>query len=450
MRRGLAALVLLAVSCGGSGEPAVAPAQPAASPAVAPAAPPVASPPAEVAGPAPEPKPPAGPFNVLLILVDSMRADMPWAGYPRAIAPNLTKLEAESVSYTRAYSTSSYTAKSVAALLAAQYPSSLKRSGFFFTKYPESNLFIAELLQQAGVYTASAHGHMYMKRGNGMDQGFAEWDVVSGISFDNTTDRHVTSDKLTALAISQLQKKPEGQRFFMYLHYMDPHDQYVKHKESPDFGNSLRDRYDSEMFFTDLWIGKLLEWCAGQPWWKDTAIMVSADHGEAFGEHKMYRHAFELWNVLTHVPMFVRVPGATPRRIDTPRGNIDLGKTTLELHGVPGDPRFVGESLVPEIRGADPKPRPVLLDLPPDSNNSERRALIDGDYKLLIFGNDWKFSLYDLKHDPQERTDLAKKDPAKLAELKETYRRVWDAIPKVKPYGGNKLMGGGVANGPMN
>ncbi|MCA9592651.1 MAG: sulfatase [Myxococcales bacterium] len=450
----LAALALLVVGCASRPQepppaPPAPPARTAAPIASAAPAPAVSAPPA-----AEEPKPltrPERPLNVLLILVDSMRADMPWAGYERPIAPNLTALEKESVSYTHAYSTSSYTAKSVASILSGKYPSSLKRSGFFFTRYPESNLFFAELLQKAGVFTAAVHGHMYMRPGhNGMDQGFDDWEVVDGISFDNTTDKFVTSDKMTPLAIKILKKKPENERFFMYAHYMDPHDVYVKHPESPDWGDKARDRYDSEVFYADLWIGKLLAWCKQQPWWGDTAVIVSADHGEAFGEHKRYRHAFELWDMLTHVPLFFYVPGATPRHIDTPRGNIDIAKTVMDLMDVKADNDFVGESLVPELFGAEPPPRPVLLDLPPDSNNPERRALIQGHDKLLVFGNDYRFDLYDLKRDPGELSDLAKKEPEKLQEMKALYEKVWGAVPKVKPYGGNKLQGGGVANGPAN
>lgn len=397
---------------------------------------------------APSTPAPPPPMNVLLILVDSMRADMPWAGYPRDIAPNLTRLEAESVSYTRGYSLSSYTAKSVAGLLSGQYPSTLKRNGFFFTKYPESNLFFPELLQRAGISTLSVHGHMYMKRGNGMDQGFERWEVVSGISFDAQTDKHVTSDKMTALALEMLGQLPKERRFFMYLHYMDPHDQYVKHKESPDFGNTARDRYDSEMFYTDLHIGKLLDYMRAQPWWDHTAVIVSADHGEAFGEHKMFRHAFELWDVLTHVPLFFRVPGAAPRRVDVPRSAIDVAPTVLELMQVPSDPVFSGKSLVPELFGAAPEARPVVLDLPADSNNPERRALIQGDYKLLTFGGNWRFDLYNLKDDPGETKNLAKAEPAKLEELKQLDQALWNKLPRVKPFGGNELMGGGRATGP--
>ena len=450
------ATLLLASAC--------APPAPAPSPAPSPAPPAKAAAPAKSAQPdkpaAPEakakpaPAKPTGPdrpMNVMLILVDSMRADMPWAGYPRKIAPNLTALEKESVSYTRAYSVSSYTAKSVAAVLSGQYPDELKRSGYFFTKYPDSDLFFPELLHKAGVYTMATHGHMYLAPGHsGMDQGFDDWRVVSGIKFDNTKDDFVTSDKMTPLAEKQLSAAPKGKPFFIYMHYMDPHDVYVKHKESPDWGNKRRDRYDSEVFFTDLWIGKLLDFCKQQPWWKKTVVIVSADHGEAFGEHHMFRHAFELWNMLTHVPLFIHVPGVDGRHVDTPRSDIDLAPTVLDLMGVKGDDKLEGKSLVPELYGAEAKPRPVLIDLPADSNNPERHALVEGDYKLLSFGNDWRFDLYNLEKDPGETHKLNKEEPDRLEKMKAEYKKLWGKVPAVKPYGGNKLIGGGVANGPRN
>ncbi|MBK8994888.1 MAG: sulfatase [Myxococcales bacterium] len=452
MRR--AWLALLAAACAGA-PPPTEPSTPAPLPATASASPsasaPVEPPPSTEPTAAPAAKKPAGPYNVVLLLVDSLRADMPWAGYPRDIAPNLTALEKTCASYTRGYSTSSYTAKSVAAALSGKYPSMLKRSGYFFTKYSESNLFFPELLQKAGVHTMSTHGHMYMRKGHsGMDQGFADWRIVEGLSFDAQTDNHVTSHKMTPLAISQLEAMPKDKPFFMYLHYMDPHDVYHQHKDSPVFGKRVRDKYDSEVFYTDLWLGKLFDFMKKQPWWDKTVLIVSADHGEAFGEHKMYRHAFELWEMLVRVPLMFCGPGISARRIDAPRSSIDFAPTVLELMGVKESHDFVGESLVPELGGATPKERPVLLDLPADSNNPERRALISGDYKLLVFGNDWRFDLYDLKSDPNETKDLAKSQPEKLAEMKALYQKVWGALPKVKPYGGNKLEGGGVANGPAN
>ncbi len=296
----------------------------------------------------------------------------------------------------------------------------------------------------------ATHGHMYMAPGkNGMDQGFDDWQVVSGIKFDNSKDDFVTSDKMTALGIKQLEAAPKDKPFFMYMHYMDPHDVYVRHKESPDFGNSSRDKYDGEVFFTDMWLGKLLDYCKQQPWWSKTAVIVSADHGEAFGEHKMWRHAFAVWNMLTHVPLFLHLPGAEPRHIDVPRSDIDLAPTVLDLMGVKGDPVFAGKTLVPELYGGEAEPRPVLIDLPADSNNPERRAMIDGDFKLIVYGHDYRFELYNLKDDAGEQHDLAKKDPDKLEAMKKRYKELWSAVHTVKPYGGNKLIDGSTANGPM-
>jgi arylsulfatase A-like enzyme len=281
-----------------------------------------------------------------------------------------------------------------------------------------------------------------------LDQGFVVWELVSGITFDALTDRHITSDKLTPLVQKELEGVPASKPFFLYAHYMDPHDRYMKHSEAPDFGKDTRDRYDQEIFYTDLHLGKLFDWCKAQPFWRKTAVIVSADHGEGFGEHNMYRHAFELWDMLTHVPLFVRLPGAEPRKIGVPRSHVDIGPTVLELMGVKAPNDFVGKSLVAELRGATPEPRPVLLDLPADSNNSERRALIAGNYKLMVLGNDYRFELYDLESDPGETRNLARQNPEKLAELKGVYRELWGSLKKVKPFGGNKLMGGGAATGP--
>ncbi len=450
MRRHTLLALLFALGCTPHSKPDLSKGPASGSPPDHPSA--VASAPASASVQAlataePEPKRPER-YNVLLLLVDSMRADMPWAGYPRKIAPNLSALERQSVSYSRAYSVSSYTAKSVAAVLSGKYPSTLYRSAPFFTRYPDSNLFLAELLEQAGVYTLSAHAHMYMRRGNGLDQGFKDWEVVDGITFDNKTDNFVTSQKLTPLCIRLLQKTPADTPFFLYAHYMDPHDVYVKHEEA-DFGSKLRDRYDSEIFYTDLWIGKLLDFMKKQPWWDKTVVIVSADHGEAFGEHGMHRHAFELWNMLTHVPLFIRIPGVVPRHITTPRSDIDLAPTILELMNVRADNDFAGKSLVPELMGGPAEPRPVLLDLPKDTNNPERRALISGDYKLLVFDSGWRTDLYNLADDPGEEHDLAKKEPEKLAAMRKLFDEEWSKYERIKPFGGNKLRGGGVANGPM-
>jgi len=399
---------------------------------------------------APAAEPAHAPRNVLLLTIDSLRADMPWTGYPRAIAPNLTKLAEQSVVYTNEYALSSYTAKSVAGFLSSRYPSTLYRSGYFFATYPKSDLFLAEVLKRHGVPTTAWHGHGYF-RSAGLEQGFDTWQLVPGVEFNPETDEGITSQAMTELGMKLL-KKPEntGKQFFAWAHYMDPHDQYNKHPEaSPEFGNKNRDRYDNEVFYTDLWLGKLLTWAREQQWWKDTVLIISADHGEAFGEHGFYKHAFEIWEVLTRVPLLISGPGIQPRRIDVRRSHIDLAPTILDLMGLPPEPEFMGKSMLPELQGAAPDNRePILSELTEDSHNPLRRAFIVGDYKLLVVDGR-KFQLYNLSKDPGELSDLAETESAKLAEIKQAYNKLYATLPMIEPYGGATLKGGASARGPL-
>jgi arylsulfatase A-like enzyme len=408
---------------------------------------------ASAAPAAPEPVKPSRPerLNVILLTIDSLRADMPWTGYDRAIAPNLAKLAEQSVVYTNAYAISSYTAKSVAAMLTGRYPSTLYRTGWFFAGYSAANLFFTEVLQERGIRTLAWHAHLYFGRGKGLEQGFDVWEIVKGISFDAQTDRHVTSHKMTELGM-ELLGSPDGagKQFFAWAHYMDPHDIYVKHEEAPDFGNKNRDRYDSEVFYTDLWVGKLLDWAKQQPWWKDTAVLISADHGEAFGEHGMYKHAFELWEVLVRVPLIVYAPGAQPKRIEERRSHIDLAPTIMDLLGEPRLEQFMGESLAPEVYGLEPpKKREVIVtELAEDSHNPQRRAILVGDYKLIVHGLGAAYFLFNIKDDPGEEKNLIKVEPEKFEEMKRIYQETYAKIPTIEPYGGMKLKSGRQARGP--
>jgi arylsulfatase A-like enzyme len=387
------------------------------------------------AAPSAPPAPPP-PRNVVLVSIDSLRADMPWAGYARPIAPHLQALHAKSVSYTRAYATSSFTSKSVAGLLTGRYPSELARTGAFFTRYLEPKDFVCTSFGDAGVPCVAGHAHAYFGLGQaGFERGFADWRLVKGITFDYQTDPYVTSDKLTPLAIEVLADVgAKGRPFFAWFHYMDPHDEYKTHPESPHFGSRARDLYDEEVFFTDLWVGKLLDWIESQPWAPSTMIAVTADHGEAFGEHGMSRHAHEVWEELVHVPLFFYVPGRPARTIDEPRSHVDLAPTFAELLGaaVP----LPGTSLVPELAGGAPAARDVVVDLPEDEYNERRRALVHGTTKLIAFGNDVRFSLYDVASDPGERADLWSKRPELAREMRDRYRDASRRIRDVAPTGG--------------
>jgi arylsulfatase A-like enzyme len=164
----------------------------------------------------------------------------------------------------------------------------------------------------------------------------------------------------------------------------------------------------------------------------------------------MYKHAFELWEALTRVPLLICGPGIKAQRIAERRSHIDLPPTIMDLLGqkVPAD--MMGKSLVPELTGKEaPKSRePIYLELTEDSHNPPRRALIAGGYKLIWSGPRGKFQLFNLAKDPGEEQELSKDEPDKLKELQAAYHAFWDKLPIVEPYGNMKLKEGGTARGP--
>jgi arylsulfatase A-like enzyme len=384
-------------------------------------------------------------YNVLYLTVDSLRADVLHArgplpaGFgedPARIAPNLTALARRGVTYTRAYALSSYTSMSVGGMYAGRLPGELPRDGYFFGEYRPSALMLAERLQSQGVHTMAAHAHFYFRRGAaGLDQGFTRWEVIPGLIRNNTTDVEVTSDRHEALCERMLSEPEVSARpWFMHAHFMDPHDQYRRHAGTPEITavRGARASYLSEVWFTDQHLGRLLAFIARQPWADRTAVILSADHGEAFGEHGHHRHGFYLWEELVRVPWVFVVPGASPRVIDVARSHLDLVPTVLDLLGLPADPTLEGVSLRPELEGGPAPARPVWVDLPQTSDNDRWRARIDGDIKVISRGdNDGSFLVYDLAAEPEERAQIARTDPRRAAAI-ERFRQErsrWRDLP---------------------
>ncbi len=396
--------------------------------------------------PKPKAPEPARPYNVLLIMIDSMRADMPWAGYERDIAPKLTaRIKSSCVAYTQGYSLSSYTAKSVVPALVGEYPSAMTRDGYFFTRYPDKeNLFISERAQAKGLRTLSGQAHGYFLPALGNNQGFDDYRLIKG-GVDLKAVTSVTGEKLTTLAKEMLSTPGLGKdkRFFAYFHYMDPHHTYVRHKGHPDFGKKARDLYDTEIHYTDTRLQELLEFAEKQPFWDSTALIITADHGEGFGERGHRRHAYELWESLVKVPLIFCIPKVKPRMItNVRRGHIDLAPTMADLMGLPAKPGFRGESLLPEVFGTkDPKPKRIVVDLPRSDLMDRRRGVIADDWKIVAFGDDKSFMLFDLSKDPWEETDLSKERPEKLEAMKKIYGEESAKIPNTEVTGGPPLKG---------
>ncbi|HYP98473.1 MAG TPA: sulfatase-like hydrolase/transferase [Polyangiaceae bacterium] len=378
-------------------------------------------------------------LNVVLISIDTLRQGEGSSGTARPVTPNLDKLSQDSVVFDRAYSLASYTAKSVGPFLLGKYSSETHRDWSHFNRFTKKDVFVAQRLQQANVHTVSVQGYWYFFANTGLERGF---DVINKsaapalVTVDG--DSNTNGDKVSDAALIEL-AKPEllQQPFFMWIHYVDPHSEYVPH-QGFDFGNSSRQRYDGEVAFVDHHVGRVLEALEKSLFYDRTAIIVTSDHGEAFAEHGMIRHGFELWEELVRVPLIVRVPGVNARHVQARRSAIDLAPTIMDLCGAPlptpsATDFLSGSSLVPDLLGAgEPPARPIFIDMAAGPNNQDRQALIEGDKKLVASGGR-ALSLYDLAADPAEKNDLLD-DPTQaepmIAKFKAFRRRLHEVYVK--------------------
>jgi choline-sulfatase len=349
-------------------------------------------------------------LNVVLITIDTLRYDLGYLGATRPISPRLDELSRESVLFERAYSLASYTAKSLPPMLIGRYCSETHRGYSHFNRFEKTDTFLAERLQKAGIQSVSVQGHWYFFQNYGMERGFTRIDSsAQPKQVQAEGDRTSTSEKLTDAALAELARPELAQKpFFFWTHYTDPHAEYAEHPGF-DFGKDARARYDGEIAYVDHHVGRLLDGLRKSPLWAKTVVIVTSDHGEAFGEHGMIRHGFELWEELVRVPLLVRVPGVAARRITTRRSAIDLVPTVLELFRLPlpeGADALSGQSLVADLLApGEPPPRPILVDMPEGPHNAERSAFIDADVKLITSGGR-PLGLYDLAADPAEKTNL--------------------------------------------
>jgi arylsulfatase A-like enzyme len=364
-------------------------------------------------------------LNVLLVTVDTLRADLGFLGYPRRVSPELDALAARSIVFERAYSLASYTGKSMGPLMIGKYSSEVDGGFSHFNKFSKRETFIQERAHAAGIETLSVQGYWYFFKGAGFERGFDVIDSSAAPKNDAVEgDLSSNSDRQCDAAIRLLRAPGRAdRRFFMWMHLVDPHAEYAPHPEH-DFGAKPRDRYDGEVAFVDEHLGRLFRELEQSPLGARTAVVVTSDHGEAFGEHGMIRHGFELWEELVHVPLIVHVPGLAPRRVQARRSAIDLVPTLLDLLKLPrptqkGADFTSGESLAPDLvrPAAVPDPeRAVFIDMARGPYNAERQALIDGNLKLTV-SEGRVLGLYDLERDSEEHHNLLQ-DEARLGVMR--------------------------------
>ena len=363
------------------------------------------------------------PWNVLFITVDTVRYDHTnLGGYPertgRDTTPNLAKLAARSVSFSFANAPAAGTMASVPAILTSKFfhsglalDENVKKG--MPPRLKDQNLLLGEMFKSAGYATGAILTHEYFND-FGMQQGLDTYDNELGHKHDPMA---VTSDKLTDRALAWIGRH-SGDRWFLWLHFIDPHGRYVAHPGDTSYGSSEEDLYDGELAYTDKHLGRLLDELARLPGADRTIIVLTSDHGDGFNEHGFINHGTALYRELLHVPLVVYVPNIEPRTVPGAVSPLDLVPTLIDLCGLapPRGAEFEGESLVPQLfYQQDAHKRVVFAE-----TNAPRplRAAITSKYKLVYDLKANVHELYDLEADPWEKKNVWLSDEAGFARMK--------------------------------
>ena len=401
-----------------------------------------------------ERSPPPTPAGVVLILIDTLRADHVGAyGSPLGLTPVLDDIAARGVVFDQAVAPSSWTRSTVASLFTSRYPSSIGVLGREDAIAP-SLVTLAEILRSEGRFeTLGVTTNANAGPAFGFAQGFDRFEVPALTrSYPGDYAIHV-AEGVTRTALRLLDERAEDRPFLLFLHYVDPHDPYLPHPElieAPEppgrFDGSrrelaaldraapaevtemdrarIRHLYAGEVRYCDLWVGELIRGLEERGLRDRVLLIVTADHGEGLWDHGLRAHGRDLYEEQVRVPLIVDPPvgqwGDQPLRMTTPVSLLDIAPTILAAYGIPPPMDYRGADLTPLLRGErrPPRLRSVYAEL--DLDGRDLDALRLGDHKLIRDRRPaaaGRLELYDLGEDPGERSDLASQGSALLAPL---------------------------------
>ncbi len=332
--------------------------------------------------------------DIVLISVDALRADhLGTYGYSRK-TPALDALAREGVVFERAYAATPHTSYSVTSLMTGKYmrPLLLQGAG-------EDSDTWAGMLRTYGYRTAA----FYPPAVFFIDTGRFEQFQKAQLGFEYAKVEFAEGQK----RIQQVESYLEGARsdtarnLFLWVHLFGPHEPYEAHP-GYDFGSRDVDRYDSEIADADHTLGEVVRLVRERS--PRAVIIVTADHGEEFGEHGGRYHGTSVYEEQVRVPLIVVAPGSlTPRRVTQPVQTIDVLPTVLGALSVPRPARMRGRDLG-GLLTAPAKHADEGLAL---AETDEQSLLAEGNYRLICERKVGACRLFDVSRDPTQKTDIS-------------------------------------------
>lgn len=366
--------------------------------------------------------PQSGPI-VVLITIDALRADVVADPAHEALFPSIAALRRESVVFTEARSAAPATSASIATLFSGKYFSQLYWTPMpgipFISPNADTSTRFAEILAARGVATVTFTGLPGLLNAYGIARGFTEERLITWGA------KWATASMVDEPLLERLHRQGPG-ALFLYVHFADAHAPYESAgKQGTDF-----ERYLRELSLIDVEVGRIRRALSDPAFADRAAVILSADHGEAFGEHGQRYHATTVYDELLRVPLLVRVPGVPPRVVGAPVSLIDVGPTVLDLMGAPTPASFMGETLTPYLRGESPTlTRPLVAE-----SSRGMRAMMFGDgLKVIHNQRAGLHELYDLSADPRELADRTADRAATATERLDLLDSFLDAHALHKP-----------------
>jgi arylsulfatase A-like enzyme len=324
--------------------------------------------------------------------------------------------------------------------------------------------FVSETLQEGGLRTVGYHSNPHLGPEKNYNRGFETFNngmesTDDANTLKNFVDSHLDDDsrlysllrrawhyfitttgasaytkasEISDLAIGWLDDAQEGEPFFMWLHYMDVHypfrppDKYMQElgfdplskRRTVDLNGKMQERpaalsdedvedllrlYDAEIRYMDHHLGRLLDAMEQRGVLEDTVVSVTADHGEAFGEHGRFGHHPHLYDELLHVPLVFDGPRIEDRAIDQQVSLVDMGPTYYDLVGVESPEQTQGRSLEPLLHGGSLEEQPVFV----ASQYGDFVGIRTPEWKCFWKVGDDEVEMYDLTADPGETVEVS-------------------------------------------
>jgi arylsulfatase A-like enzyme len=385
-----------------------------------------------------EPPPTHAGINVLLLTIDTLRADhLSGYGYQRQTSPAIDGLAARGVLFENAFTYWPKTRGSFAAmftsLYAAQHGLTVRERDL-----PDYNQTLAETLKATGYQTAAAVDNGNLDRELGFAQGFDRYQQV-WLTADTEVER---TEQLTRFAIDFIESYQQAEPFFLWIHYVNPHTPYEPPEEllklfrgdgigprgpklEPVVGyhggvnrhlpiagastwGDYVDRYDAEIAFADRHIGHVLEALDKSPHNGSTLVVLTSDHGESLGEHDYYfDHGFDLFDPSLRGPLVLSFPGILPQGeiVQAAVSTLDIFPSVLDLAQITFPTGLQGRSVLPLVRHSEDR----LHDRIFFQNDQHLLGISDGRLKLISYPGSGQgeghVELYDTRRDPYELND---------------------------------------------